>query len=507
MSPQDIDAAGSAGLSVAGVRKTYGGTTALAGLSFDVRPGEVRGLIGENGSGKSTAMKIISGQVVPDDGEVRVDGTLLGAGDAHARLTAGVGVVMQDPMLCEELSVAENLALGRVAHRGWVSMRRLEDRAAAVLSRAGLDLDPRARVGTLSQDDRHMVEVARVLAWDCKVVGFDETTASLTEDYVEKLFGVMRDLRARGAAQVFISHRIPEILTICDSVTVLRDGQFVTTVRCEDTSEAELIELLVGRKVEAQYRRDPAPVGDIALRTRDLEPAGLGGTVDLEVRAGEVVGIGGLVGSGRSEVLESIYGLIPRAGHVEVGGSEVPAQRPRQAIAAGLGLVPEDRRTRGLAMEASVRANAAAVQYGASNLAAPVRERELDSLMEVLRDQLQLKAPDQDAAVSTLSGGNQQKIVLGRWLVHNPRVLLLDEPTRGIDIGAKQDIYKLIDAAAHQGMAVLLVSSELPELIGLCDRILIMREGHLVAEFSGDVSEVELMSAAAGHRSAMPEAS
>ncbi|CAM3471857.1 sugar ABC transporter ATP-binding protein [Nocardioides dubius] len=486
-------------LSLSGVRKTYGGTVALADLSFEVAPGEIRGLIGENGSGKSTAMKVVSGQVIPDLGEVRVAGEALAAGSAHDRLTAGVGVVMQDPMLCEELTVAENLALGRVGRNGLVSWRRVNQQAAEVLERAGLDLDPLAIVADLSQDDRHMVEVARVLAWDCKVIGFDETTASLTEDYVERLFGVMRDLRTRGAAQIFISHRIPEILTICDTVTVLRDGEFVATVNTAETSEDQLIELLVGRSVDAQYRREPAPAGEVVLAARDLQPAGLAGRIDLEVRAGEVVGIGGLVGSGRSEILESVYGLLPRAGEVEVAGRGLRAGRPRQAIAAGLGLVPEDRRTRGLAMEQSVRANASAVAYGANSLAAVVRDKDSEGLLAMLRAKLQLKAPDDDAAVSTLSGGNQQKIVLGRWLDHNPRVLLLDEPTRGIDIGAKQDIYRLIDEAAHEGMGVLLVSSELPELIGLCDRILIMREGHLVAEFTGDVSEVELMAAAAGH--------
>ncbi|MFS3129960.1 sugar ABC transporter ATP-binding protein [Nocardioides sp. Bht2] len=486
-------------LSLSGVRKTYGGTVALADLSFEVAPGEVRGLIGENGSGKSTAMKVISGQVVPDLGQVQVAGTTLAAGNAHDRLTAGVGVVMQDPMLCEELTVAENLALGRVGRKGIVSWRRIVKQATEVLAKAGLDLDPQAKVRDLSQDDRHMVEVARVLAWDCKVIGFDETTASLTEDYVGRLFDVMRDLRSRGAAQIFISHRIPEILTICDTVTVLRDGEFVATVKTAETSEDQLIELLVGRSVEAQYRRAPAPAGEVVLQAKELTPSGLAGSIDLQVRAGEVVGIGGLVGSGRSEILESIYGLIPRSGSVEVGGNQVRAMRPRQAIAAGLGLVPEDRRTRGLAMEQSVRANASAVAYGSNSLITPVRDKDSEPLLAMLRSKLQLKAPDDDATVATLSGGNQQKIVLGRWLDHNPQVLLLDEPTRGIDIGAKQDIYRLIDEAAHQGMGVLLVSSELPELIGLCDRILIMREGHLVAEFTGEVSEVELMAAAAGH--------
>ncbi len=488
-----------AAVTLSGIRKTYGGTVALAELSFEIAPGEVRGLIGENGSGKSTAMKVLSGQVVPDQGSVSVAGTVLKPGNAHDRLTAGVGVVMQDPMLCEDLTVAENLALGRVGRRGMVSWKRLDAQARRVLDDAGLDLDPTARIRDLSQDDRHMVEVARVLAWDCMVIGFDETTASLTEDYVEKLFSVMRGLRERGAAQVFISHRIPEVLAICDTVTVLRDGEFVATVATAETTEDQLIELLVGRSVNAAYRRDPAPFGPVALRASGLRPAGASAAMDLEVRSGEVVGIGGLVGSGRSEVLESVYGLIGREGEVVVDDCTVSRMRPREAIAAGLGLVPEDRRIRGLAMEASVRANATAVQFGSSALMSPVREQRGDELMTMLRTSLQLKAPDDDAPVSTLSGGNQQKIVLGRWLEHNPKVLLLDEPTRGIDIGAKQDIYRLIDEAAHAGMGVLLVSSELPELMGLCDRILIMREGRLVAEFTDEVSEVDLMAAAAGH--------
>jgi rhamnose transport system ATP-binding protein len=488
-----------AALSLSGVRKTYGGTVALADLSFEVAPGEVRGLIGENGSGKSTAMKVLSGQVVPDQGGVSVAGAVLKPGSAHDRLIAGVGVVMQDPMLCEDLSVAENLALGRVGQRGLVSWRRLHAQAEQVLTRAGLDLDPAARICDLSQDDRHMVEVARVLAWDCQVIGFDETTASLTEDYVEKLFSVMRGLRERGAAQVFISHRIPEVLAICDTVTVLRDGQYVATVKTSETTEDQLIELLVGRSVSAAYHRDALTPGEVVLSATGLRPAGQPEAMDLQVRAGEVVGIGGLVGSGRSEILESVYGLIRRDGEVEVAGRVVNRMRPREAISAGLGLVPEDRRIRGLAMDQSVRANATAVQFGASGLLSGVSEQRGDELMSMLRTSLKLKAPDDEAAVSTLSGGNQQKIVLGRWLEHNPKVLLLDEPTRGIDIGAKQDIYRLIDEAAQAGMGVLLVSSELPELRGLCDRILIMREGRLAAEFTGEVSEVDLMSAAAGH--------
>ncbi|GAA0962596.1 sugar ABC transporter ATP-binding protein [Actinocorallia libanotica] len=345
-----------------------------------------------------------------------------------------------------------------------------------------------------------MVEVARVLAWDCGVIGFDETTASLTEDYVERLFTIMRELREGGAAQVFISHRLNEIMEICDSVTVLRDGRLVGTVATAETSEAELIAMMVGRSVADRYRRSPASLGPTVLRARGLRPRPLPDAFDLDLRAGEVVGIGGLVGSGRSEVLEALYGTIGRAGEVEVNGASVRPGDPRRAIAAGMGLVPEDRRARGVAMEQSVRANATMVLDGARPLWAPTSRAVQAEVLSVLYDQMKLKAADDEIPVRTLSGGNQQKIVLGRWLWHRPAVLLLDEPTRGIDVGAKREIYALIERLAEEGTAILLVSSELPELTGLCDRILMMREGRVVGEFGRGATDMELMTAAAGHQ-------
>lgn len=486
-------------LELAGVTKRFGGTTALDSFDLSVAAGQIRGLIGENGSGKSTAMKVLSGEIAPDEGTVRVEGIDLPSLDPAARLTAGVGVVMQDPHLCGDLTVAENLALGRLA-RPWrpVNWKRVHARAAEVLEAAGLPIDPGARVAELSQDEQHMVEVARVLAFGCKVVGFDETTASLTEDHVERLFEVMRRLRADGASQIFISHRLPEVLEICDSVTVLRDGELVGTVPTSGATEADLVAMMVGRSLEDMYRRQPVTPGRVVLSARAVVPEHFPAPFDLEVRAGEVVGLGGLVGSGRSSVLEALYGLERRTGEVRVNDVVVPPGDPRAAIRAGMGLVPEDRRVRGLAIEQTVRQNATMVHAGERSLLSRTDAAEDERILSVLFQQIRLKASSADVAVRTLSGGNQQKIVIGRWLHHQPKLLLLDEPTRGIDIGAKREIYGLIDELAAQGMAVVVVSSELPELIGLCDRILMMREGHVAGEFQGAVTEEDLMSAAAG---------
>lgn len=486
-------------LEISGVMKRFGGTLALNDFAMSVAPGEVRGLIGENGSGKSTAMKVISGEIAPDAGSVMVEGVALPALDPSARLIAGVGIVMQDPQLCMDLTVAENLSLGRLS-RPWhpINWKRIRQRASDVLSAAGIPIDPRTLVSDLSQDEQHMVEVARVLAFGCKVVGFDETTASLTEDHVGRLFVLMRQLKADGAAQMFISHRLPEVLEICDTVTVLRDGEIVGTVVTEDASEADLISLMVGRSLEGIYRRVPVTPGHVVLTARQVVPEHFPAPFDLEVRAGEVVGLGGLVGSGRSSVLEAIYGLEPRSGEVLVNDVVVPAHNPRVAIRSGMGLVPEDRRARGLAVEQTVSANATMVQTGRRPLVSLVDRKVNSEIIDVLFDELKLKASGPGALVSTLSGGNQQKIVIGRWLHNKPSLLLLDEPTRGIDIGAKREIYGLIDNLARSGVALVIVSSELPELLGLCDRIIMLREGRMVGEFAGQVTEEELMTAAAG---------
>lgn len=484
-------------LEMSGVSKRFDGVLALNDVELSVDAGEVRGLVGENGSGKTTLLRVLGGEIRPDAGTVHVAGREVPALDRAARLDAGVGVVFQEPSVCPELSVAENVLLGRLPGRPFVRWRLARQSAKDALENAGLDLPVGTPVRSLGQDARHLVDVARVASRRCEVLAFDETTASLTPDYVAVLFDLIRRRRDEGAAILFISHRLDEILAICDSITVLRDGEVTGTVPTAGTSESTILQLMVGRTLADPVERPPASIGGPVLELRGVTPSG-SGTIDLTVSAGEVVGIGGLVGSGRTELLEATFGLRPRDGEVLVGGRSLKARSPRAAIAAGIGLVPEDRRRGGLAMELSVRANATMVVTGMSPmLRRPSRTAEGVVVDEIVR-RLSLKANDLDAPVRTLSGGNQQKVVLGRWLSRRPRVLLLDEPTRGIDVRTKREIYALIGALAAEGVAVVVVSSELPELLLLSDRIVVLREGRPVQEFLRGATEQQIVTAMAG---------
>lgn len=487
-------------LELSGISKRFGPTQALRDVDLAVEPGEVHGLVGENGSGKTTLIRVLAGEIAPDSGDLRVGDERLDDLDATGRLTAGVGVVFQEAKICPDLTVAENLYLGRLPRRrGVVHWRQVQREAQAVLDEAGFPLRANQRVRQISQDAQHLTEVARVLARGARVLAFDETTASLTADHVERIFDVIRRRSAAGAAVVFVSHRLHEVREICDRITVLRDGQVTGTVDAAATTEAEIVRLMVGRSLESQFVRVPAGrKGDVGLRVRGLRAGPLRTGIDLDVHAGEVVGVAGLVGSGRSTLLEAVFGLVPRSGTVEAGGRTVAPANPRAAIASGMGFVPEDRRAQGLAVEQSVTRNATMVLTGRRSLAAlPARRQEAEVVAEIF-DRLALRAADADAPVRTLSGGNQQKIVLGRWLWHRPRILLLDEPTRGIDVGAKREIYDLIEQLASEGTAVLLVSSELPEVMGLCDRIVVLREGAAVGAFERGVDEETLAAAMSG---------
>ena len=495
---QDASSPG-AELVMAGVSKRFGGTVALRDVSLTLRPGEVVGLVGENGSGKSTLMNVLAGRVVPDAGTVRFGGRELPPGDLRARVAADVGVVFQDPTVCPDLEVAENIMLGRPpATRGWFRWRRLRDEAQAAVDASGLRLPVRKRLRDLSQDEAHLTDVVRLLARGTRVLVFDETTASLTADYVERLFTIIETARADGVACVFISHRLDEIFRICDRVVVLRDGELVMDRRAADTAEPEVIRHMVGRELSGRTRRQPADRGELVLDVRELRSGILSEPLDLQVYAGQVVGIGGLVGSGRSTVLEAIYGLRPRTGQVSVAGRSLPARNVRRAVGAGIGFVPEDRRHDGLAMEMSILANATLVQAASTPMLRFVSRRDDQRVVASMRSELGLKAPNDGAPVRTLSGGNQQKIVLGRWLAHRPRVLLLDEPTRGIDVGAKAEIYSLIDELAASGMAIVLVTSELEELLTLSDEIIVLREGRVAARLAEDATEDAIAVAMAG---------
>jgi ABC-type sugar transport system ATPase subunit len=485
-------------LEMRGISKWFGGVHALDQVDLTVEAGEIRALVGENGSGKTTLMRILAGSIQPDTGSVEIDGVSLGDLDATARLDSGVGVVFQEALVCPELTVAENMFLGRLPKDGpFVSTRRTFEEASEILARTDFPIGARQRVRSISQDAQHLTEVARVLARRSRVLVFDETTASLTVDHVERLYKVIRGAKQSGAAVVFITHRLHEAFELCDTITVLRDGRTTGTVTAADSSEDEVVRMMVGRSLDNQFFRPPSEKGDVRLEVRDIEVGDVK-DISLDVRSGEIVGLGGLVGSGRSTVLEAIYGLTPRQGVVRVSGRVIEPEKPRSSIKAGIGLVPENRRAQGLAMEQSVIANATMVMTGSRRLLSMTSREEETSIVTQLFDRLALKAADADAPMRTLSGGNQQKVVLGRWLIRNPPVLLLDEPTRGIDVGAKREIYDLIHLMADNGTAILLVSSELPELLGLCDRVLILRDGRIAGEFERGVSEEDLAVAMAG---------
>jgi len=482
-----------------GIVKHFGGVAALRGVDLDIGAGEIVGLVGENGSGKSTLMRVLAGDETPDAGSVEVDGVPLPHGDVPARLAAGVGVAFQEPTLCPELDVAENLFLGALpARRGVVRWGATRRRATDVLAGAGVRLPARARVRGLSRDDSHLTDVAHLLARRIRTLVLDETTASLTDDYVQRLFEIVRRERDRGTSVVFISHRLNEVFALCDRIAVLRDGELVADRPAAGTTEARLIRDMVGRALADKVVRRPVPTGEVRLTLAGVTAGRLADPVDLEVRAGEIVGIGGLVGSGRSTVLEAVFGLRGRHGSVAVDGRPLRPGSPRAAVAAGLGYVPEDRRAHGLAMTMTVRDNAMFAESGRRGWVSRVSRSRDSAMIAQLRDRLALKAPDVDAPVWTLSGGNQQKIVLGRWLAGTPRALLLDEPTRGIDVGAKEQIYEILQALTEQGTAVLLVSSEMEELLALADRVLVLREGRVRGWFARGCAPEDVATAMAG---------
>jgi ribose transport system ATP-binding protein len=476
--------------------KEYPGVKALRGVDFDVREGEVHCLLGPNGAGKSTLIKCVSGAVEPTSGEILVGGEPLPPGDPAATLSRGVATIYQELDLVEDLTVAQSIFLAHEPRRGpLLDLEKMRSDSAALLSRLGHEaIDPRARVRALRPAAQQVVSIARALSHDVRLLVMDEPSAILDEGEIEILFGVVRRLTAEGVGVVYISHRLDEIRRIGDRVTVLTDGATAATGIAASTSTGELVELMVGHKVSQLYPERPAGGGEVLLEARDMRrlPAVRG--VSLEVRAGEVLGLGGLVGSGRSELLRLIYGIDdPEQGEVFVEGKRLPPDRPDRAIAAGLGLAPEDRKSQGLLLDWSQTKNVTLADLGRFVRGLLSVRAEREAAGEQLRS-LKTVPDDPDRIVRELSGGNQQKVVLARWLLHHCRVLLLDEPTRGVDVATKAELYRVIADLARAGLGVLVVSSELEELAGICTRVLVMREGEIVAEVPGEqASERELL--------------
>jgi ribose transport system ATP-binding protein len=478
-----------------GIVKQFPGVRALDGVDLDVRPGEVHCLLGQNGAGKSTLIKVLSGAHQPDEGTVRWLGEEVRVGSPQAALRLGIATIYQELDLVPGLSVADNVHLGHeLSNAGFVRRGDQVEAARAILKRLGHpEIPPQREVGRLSAAGQQIVSLARALAHDARLIVMDEPSAVLAHDEVDNLFRVIRDLTASGVAVVYISHRLEEIRTIGDVVTVLKDGRTVGTgLPAKETPTQQVISLMTGRTVEYVFpeRRGVPEGAEELLRVEGLSLAGSFTDVSLTVRAGEIVGIAGLVGAGRSEVLETIYGARRRTtGDVAFRGRPLRAGSVGAAVSAGLGLAPEERKTQALLLGEPVARNVSLASLPRFARAGWLdRRREREEARKVTGD-LEVRPPDVDRAARTLSGGNQQKVVLGRWLLGTTQLLLLDEPTRGVDVGARAEIYAVIRRLADDGIGVLLVSSEVPEVLGLADRVLVMREGRVVHE--GPATELD----------------
>ena len=471
-------------LEAEGVSKQFGGVYALSNVCFGLERGEVHALMGENGAGKSTLAKVMAGAVRPDAGAIRARGR--------------IGMIYQELDLFPDLSIGENMVI-RNPHfaEGWlVNFRRMEAFCRPFLEQVALDRPPRTPVSTLSIAQMQLVAIARALSMDARIIIMDEPTSSLFEDAVEKLFRLIVDLRRRGVAIVYVSHKMDEIFRIADRITVLRDGENAGTRPAGETNAAEIIRMMVGRQLNLSARADRTP-GEVLLRVQGLTTHKLQ-NVSFEVRRGEVLGIAGLVGSGRSELGAALFGIDRlRAGSIQLRGESIVPGSPRAAMRAGIGLLPEDRKREGLMMQMSVRENSTLAALQRLQSGGFVRRGEEKQAAARVGERLALRCASYDAPVSTLSGGNQQKALLGRWLLWDPELLFLDDPARGVDVGAKQDIYRAIDELAARGKAIVLVSSELPELLRCADRILVLSEGRNTAAFHArDASQENIMAAA-----------
>jgi rhamnose transport system ATP-binding protein len=489
-----------------GISKRFGATQALDDVSIDLRPGEVHALVGENGAGKSTLVKILAGVYQPDSGVLRLDGvdTVL-HGPAHAR-ELGIAVVHQEPRLFPDLTVAENVFMGHAPTRAFGSIDWREMRRAADRIFRGLDvhIEVGAVVRGLSMADQQLIEIAKALSLDARVLILDEPTASLSAHEVERLFTIVRQTRDRGVAVLFVSHRLEEVFALCDRATVFRDGRLVITTETTTLTSADLVRHMVGRSVSL-FPKVEAPVGDVLLDVQGLTRGAVFRDVTFSLRAGEIVGMAGLVGAGRTEVARVLFG-IDRAdtGTVRLGGAPITFESPSAAMQAGIAYVPEDRHQDGLVLDFSIASNVTLPILPRLFPGLFVRASTEDAIAGRYADQLQIRSTGVGQAVMDLSGGNQQKVVLAKWLASGPRILILDEPTRGIDIGAKVEVHRIISELAATGLGILLISSDLPEVLAMSDRILVMHEGVVTAEIArADATEESVMFAATGQRDSL----
>jgi rhamnose transport system ATP-binding protein len=481
------------------VSKSFGGVQALKDVHFEIYPGEVHALLGENGAGKSTLIKIMTGVHQPDAGELFLDGQPIRFANTREAQEHGVAAIYQEPSLFPDLDVAENILVGRQPLRGGrVDWKRMYQEAGELLGRLGLPLDPRTKARELSVAQQQVVEIARALSINAKVLIMDEPTSSLTLSEVEELFTIVRQLRQSSTAIVFISHRLEELFALVDRVTILRDGAYVGTRAMTDVTTDDLIRLMVGRTLNELFPKQAVEPGAVALEVQGLGVEGVFSDISFQLRRGEILGMAGLIGAGRTNVARALFGTEPATtGTIKLDGKLVTISNPDTAMALGIGYVPEDRKEHGVVLQMGIGQNITLPIIATfARLGWLDEKRELEAATAQAQ-KLEVKMASVEQPVGQLSGGNQQKVVLAKWLGTLPRVLILDEPTRGIDVGTKAAVHALMSGLAAQGIAILMISSELPEVLGMSDRILVMREGRLTGQFSrAEATQEKLMAAA-----------
>ncbi|MBB5149368.1 MULTISPECIES: sugar ABC transporter ATP-binding protein [Ureibacillus] len=475
-------------IEMTGISKAFNGNVVLKDVRFNLKEGEIHALMGENGAGKSTLMKILSGIYTKDAGEIKVDGQPVNFKSPKDAEKYGIVVIHQELNILPDLTVAENLFLGKektYGPFGILKNREMDREAEELLSKLGLHVNPKTRAGDLSVGKQQIIEIAKAIASDAKYIVMDEPTAALTDREIKTLFETINELKAKGISFVYISHRMEEIFSICDRITILRDGQYVGERNIPETNFDEIVAMMVGRELGERFPERQCDIGDIKLEVRNLTVKGLFENISFNVRKGEVVGVAGLMGAGRTEVAETIFGYRKaHSGDILIDGNKVSIKSPIDAMKHKIGYVTEDRKTKGLVLNFSIQENVALANLKKVSTSGVVKKEKELSLVNQYIEQLKIRTSSPKQSAKSLSGGNQQKVVLAKWLGTEPEVLILDEPTRGVDIGAKKEIYQIINDLAQAGVAILMISSELPEIIGMADRVLVMHEGKLTGEVS-----------------------
>ena len=478
------------------ISKSFPGVKALDNVGFSVSEGEVRALVGENGAGKSTLMKILNGNYKKDSGSILIDGVEVDITNPQVADAHGITIIFQELNLVDELSIAENIFAGRLSKKGkLINWKDINKRAKELVGRIGFDVDPRRLVGSLTVAEKQMVEIAKALSRNSRIILMDEPSATLTKKELDALFEIIRDLKKSGIAVIYISHRMEEIFEICESVTVMRDGQIIGTRDVASVSSDELVEMMVGREVNSAYPKRDCAIGDEVLRVENLKRKDRNQNVAFSLKSGEVLGIAGLVGAGRTEVMRAIFGVdYVSALDVYVHGKKVKITNPAAAKKHGIAFLTEDRKIEGLTLDFTVKSNVVAANLPSIVTGLFTNGKKENEIADTYIEKTRIKTPHRDQKVGNLSGGNQQKVVVSKWLNTEPDILIMDEPTRGIDVGAKREIYEIINALAAQGKAIILISSELPEVLGMSDRVLVMKDDEIVAELTGEnINAVEVM--------------